>query len=392
MNRQTLIALLGAVSIGLASFSFGLVADRPEEKSITSLEDTEGNALEVIQDAYETIVATSAERPSDEVLARAAIRGMIRALKRNDDPFALFYSPSGYRSFQELSTGRFSGIGVWLKQKGKRLEIVSVLPSSPARAVGLERGDVILSVDSEPVADMDVDQAVRAIKGRPGTEVRLGVDRDGEMLEVVVERAQLQLPNLRSKVVREDLGYLRLLGFARGAGRQVHSEVDRLRSKGVEGIILDLRDNGGGLFSEAIEVASVFIEDGEIVTYRARGSNEATYDATGDAFEQVPLVVLVNEGTASASEIVAGALQDRKRGIVVGATTYGKGSVQEVVPLLDSSALKLTTGAYVTPEGRNISGDGIEPDVVVDDEPRIQRARAIEILRGIILSSNDAQG
>jgi carboxyl-terminal processing protease len=281
---------------------------------------------------------------------------------------------------------------VWLKQKGKRLEIVSVLPSSPARAVGLERGDVIASVDSKPVTDMDVDQAVRAIKGRAGTEVRLGIDRGGEMLEIVVERAHLQLPNLRSKVVREEFGYVRLLGFARGAGRQVHSEVERLRAKGAEGIILDLRDNGGGLFSEAIEVASVFIEDGEIVTYRAQGSDEATYEATGDAFQEVPLVVLVNEGTASASEIVAGALQDRERAIVVGATTYGKGSVQEVVPLLDSSALKLTTGAYITPEGRNINGEGIEPDVVVDDDPKVQRVRAIEILRGIILSSNDAQG
>ncbi|MGH2749187.1 MAG: S41 family peptidase [Actinomycetota bacterium] len=392
MNRQSLIALLAALAVGLGSFSFGLLVGRPDEKGIDSLTDAEGSAIEVIQDAYETIVSTSADRPDDDVLARAAIRGMIRALKRHDDPFALFYTPNGYRSFQELSTGRFSGIGVWLKQKGKRLEIVSVLPSSPARAVGLERGDVIARVDSRPVTNMNLDEAVRAIKGRAGTEVRLGIDRDGVMLDIVVERAQLQLPNLRSKVVREEFGYVRLLGFARGAGRQVHSEVKRLRSQGAEGIILDLRDNGGGLFSEAIEVASVFIEDGEIVTYRGGGSDDATYDATGDAFEEVPLVVLVNEGTASASEIVAGALQDQKRGIIVGATTYGKGSVQEVVPLLDSSALKLTTGAYITPEGRNINGEGIEPDVVVDDDPRVQRVRAIEILRGIILSSNDAQG
>jgi carboxyl-terminal processing protease len=182
------------------------------------------------------------------------------------------------------------------------------------------------------------------------------------------------------------------LGFSRGAGRQLRDKVEGLLDKGAEGLILDMRGNGGGLFSEAIEVASVFMENGEIVTYRERSEPDVVYDAKGDAFEKVPLVVLVDEGTASASEIVAGALQDSERAVLVGETTYGKGSVQEIVPLLDASAIKLTTASYLTPDGRNINGQGIEPDVEEDDVPHIQLARAIEILKGIIISTADSQG
>jgi carboxyl-terminal processing protease len=182
------------------------------------------------------------------------------------------------------------------------------------------------------------------------------------------------------------------LGFARGAGEQLREKVAELTQRGAEGIVLDLRDNGGGLFSEGIDVASVFIDDGTIVSYKARSRPERVYEARGNAFESLPLVVLVNEGTASASEIVAGALQDRERAIVVGEETYGKGSVQEVFPLSDASAVKLTTGSYFTPRGRNITGDGIEPDVEVTASRTAQRRRAVEILRGIVLSTSGAQG
>jgi carboxyl-terminal processing protease len=164
-----------------------------------------------------------------------------------------------------------------------------------------------------------------------------------------------------------------------------------LVDRGAKGMILDLRDNGGGLFSEAVDVAGVFIEDGDVVVYRERSKDDVVYEAEGDAFEDIPTVVLVNEGTASASEIVAGALQDSGRAIVVGTTTYGKGSVQQIVPLADSSAMKLTTAAYLTPTGRDIDGQGIEPDVEVD-APYGQRARAVEILQGIVLSTTDSQG
>jgi carboxyl-terminal processing protease len=207
-----------------------------------------------------------------------------------------------------------------------------------------------------------------------------------------ITRETIELPNLIANRTPEGLGYIRLFGFSRGAGEQLRSEVEDLTEAGAEGIILDLRDNGGGLFSEGVSVASVFIEEGEIVSYKERSEPEVVYDAQGDAFEDVPLVVLVNEGTASASEIVTGALQDTNRAVVVGTNTYGKGSVQEVLPLADASALKLTIGAYFTPEGQKINGSGIEPDVEVDSDPATQKERAKEILQGIIISASGAQG
>jgi carboxyl-terminal processing protease len=383
------IALLSAVVAGMAIFSAGFSLGRDRSSGVEAGGGDGG--LGVIGEAFREIRSSAVDPPGDSALARGAVKGMIKALKDGDDPYALFYSPSGFQSFQELTSGHFSGIGVWLKQKGGRLEIVSVLPSTPALEAGLARGDVLRNIDGRSVEEMTVDEAVARIKGRAGTKVEIGVQRRGSPLSFTITRKSIELPNLVARRTG-DLGYVRLLGFARGAGAQLRSEVHDLTEAGVEGIVLDLRDNGGGLFSEGIDVASVFIDDGKIVTYRARSEPERVYRAGGEAFETIPLVVLVNEGTASASEIVAGALQDRERAILVGEQTYGKGSVQEIFPLSDASALKLTTGAYFTPDGRNISGQGIEPDVQVDSDRTAQRQRAVEILRGIVISTDGAQG
>lgn len=384
----TFVAAFGIFSVG---FALGSRSGGPVVQTIDAVEGSD-----LIQEAYDRILAESVEHPDERMLARGAIRGMIETLKKENDPYAFFYSPSGYRSFQELTTGKFSGIGVWLKEKGNRLIVVSVLPSTPALAAGMRSGDVIEAVDGRPVSGATTDEAVALIKGPAGTEVSIGVKRGPERITFDIERAQIDLPNLQARLTKDNLGYIRLFGFARNAGSQVREEVEELAERGAEGVILDLRDNGGGLFSEAIEVASVFIEDGEIVTYRSGGDEDVDYEAVGDAFEDIPLVVLVNEGTASASEIVAGALQDRDRAVVIGTTTYGKGSVQEVVPLSDASAMKFTTAAYLTPNGKNINGKGIAPDVRVKADlassEDVQYRRAIEILEGIVLSESGAQG
>jgi carboxyl-terminal processing protease len=389
--QKVTIGALTAVVLALGGFSMGYSRGRAGAGLPRPAPGTE-RGFAVVHDAFGEIRSSAVHPPADRALARGAIRGMIRTLKQNDDPYALFYSPSGYKSFQELTSGRFSGIGVWLKKKRGRLEIVSVLPSTPALRAGLRRGDVLITVGGRSVEEMTVDEAVGRIKGRSGSTVALGVIRDGVLLGFEIRRRSIELPNLVARVTNGELGYIRLLGFARGAGEQLRAEVDELTEEGVEGIILDLRDNGGGLFSEGIDVASVFLDGGRIVTYRARSEPERVYRAERKAFDSIPLVVLVNEGTASASEIVAGALQDRDRAILVGERTYGKGSVQEVFPLSDASALKLTTGAYFTPSGRNISGEGIEPDVKVDANRTAQRQRAVEILQGIGISTRDAQG
>ena len=393
MQRKQGLALAAAagaaalVVVFLLGYSLGNRTPQPEGEGSGG-----PGGMEVISEAFERIRGVAVDPPDDRVLARGAIKGMVRELNEQRDPYALFYSPDGYESFQELTSGRFSGIGVWLKQKGADLEVVSVLPSTPARSAGLRKGDVVETIDGSSVDEMTVDEAVARIKGRAGTHVTLGVVRDGDALAFTITRRSIELPNLVSRLTDGGLGYVRLLGFARGAGGQLRSEVSDLTERGAEGIVLDLRDNGGGLFSEGIAVASVFIDDGTIVSYKARSEPKKVYEARGEAFESLPLVVLVNEGTASASEIVAGALQDRDRAILVGEETYGKGSVQEVFPLSDASAVKLTTGAYFTPRGRDISGDGIEPDVEVDSSRSAQRRRAVEILKGIVLSTSGAQG
>lgn len=390
--QKVTIACLAIVIVGFGSFSFGysMGGGRGNPILFGSGRDTPGR-LPLIQDTFDQIKSQSLDPPGDDVLARGAIKGMVEALKQSGDDYALFYSPSAYESFQELTTGEFSGIGVWLKDRGKRLEIVSVLPSTPALEAGLKRGDVISTIDGDEVEELSTDQAVDAIKGKEGTDVRLGILRKGRRLSFSVTRATIELPNEMSSMVDEDLGYIRLFGFANGAGDQVRDDVEELQDEGARGIILDLRDNGGGLFSEGVNVASVFIESGEVVTYKQRSEDEIVYKAEGDAFEGIPLVVLVNEGTASASEIVTGALKDRDRAIVVGTTTYGKGVVQEVQPLSDSSAFKLTIGAYFTPSGEQIDGKGIKPHVAVDASPKQQKERAVQILEGIVLSDNGAR-
>ena len=382
-------ALVGAFAVFSAGFAMG---KRNDDRILVTTEGVSGDGLQLVQEAFDRIMSSAVEPPDPDALARGAIKGMVEVLRKSDDPYAFFYSPSGYRSLRELTTGKFSGIGVWLKVKDSKLEIVSVLPSTPAHDSGLKRGDTILSINGDEVGELTTDEAVGLIKGPEGTEVDLGIARGGESLSFSITRAKIELPNLQGRLTQQNLGYIRLLGFARKAGEQVHDEVEDLTDDGAEGIVLDLRDNGGGLFSEAISVASVFIEDGEIVTYRDNRSDDVVYDAEGEAFEDVPLVVLVNEGTASASEIVAGALKDRDRAVIIGTTTYGKGSVQEIIPLPDTSALKFTTAAYLTPDGNNINGEGIDPDVRVDAAPDVQYERAVEILKGIVLSESGARG
>lgn len=389
--QKVSIAVLGVLVTLTAAFSAGYsVARRSLRVGDTPTINTNEKeaALRIIRNAYEEIRDTAVKQPGEEELARGAVRGMVKVLQKlEDDPYALFYTPQAYRSFQELTTGRFSGIGVWLKDVKNTLRIVSVLPDSPALAAGLQADDVIRSIDGRDVATMTSDEAIARIKGSEGTEVDLEIGRDDDVIEYTIRRAELDLPSVTASL-EDDVGYLQLITFADGAGDSVREEVERLREEGAEGIVLDMRDNGGGLFDEAVEVASVFIEDGEIVSYESRTEEDVVYQAEGDAFEELPLVVLVNGGTASASEIVTGALQDRDRAIVVGTTTYGKGSVQRLVPLLDGSALKLTTAAYFTPEGGSIDGEGIEPDVEVNEVAEVQKQRAFEILRGMLVSSN----
>ena len=390
--QKPIFAVMMATVAATALFAAGFWVGKAREVRIPVFTESgdgefDGRGNQVLAEAYKRILGSSVDPPDEDLLVRGAIKGMVEVLQEEGDPYALFYGAKSFAEFQELSTGRFSGIGVWLDEKNGKLVVLSVLPNSPALQVGIKPGDSIETIDGDPVGKMTSDEAVARIKGKAGTNVALTIDREGRTLDFEITRADIEFPNLYSEVIDGDVGYITLVGFAKGAGRQLHDEVENLMDEGAEGIVLDMRDNGGGLFNEGIAVASVFQEDGVITTYRSP-TDEIDYEAEGDAFEDIPLVVLINGNTASASEIVAGALQDSDRAILVGSTTFGKGSVQEVIPLSDASALKLTTAQYLTPDGTDINGNGIEPDVEVSgDRPDAQRRRAIEILQGIVLSS-----
>ena len=382
-----------AVALAAGSFFAGYAAADGRADGRRAVVETSSSGLDLIDQVFRTIRKNSVSPPGQDQLARGAIKGMVGVLRKHDDPYAFFFSPAAFRSFQELTTGRFSGIGVWLKRRSGGLTVTSVLPSSPAKSAGLQRGDLITSIDGRAVTPLTTDQAVARIKGPEGTEVTLGIVRRGESMTLTLRRKSIVLPAVSYRVTGDGrFGYVRLLEFSRGASEQVRRAIEDLRRDGAQGIVLDLRDNGGGLFTEGIKVASLFIEDGPVVRYRDSAAKPVVYRAQGDAFRRMPLVVLVNGGTASASEIVAGALQDRNRAIIVGTRTYGKGSVQQVMALPDASALKLTTASYLTPRGRDINRRGIVPDVEITGPAAEQRQRAVEVLDGVVVSAWGAQG
>jgi carboxyl-terminal processing protease len=378
------VALLGAAILLALVFLGGYEVAERRAKPPGVSDSSKG--FDQLRSAYGEIVSSAVKPPGEVALARGAIKGMIKVLKRQGDKYAFFFGPKSYRSFQELTTGKFSGIGVWLKQRDGALAVVSVLPSSPALSAGIKPGDLIRKIDGKPVTRMSTDQAVATIKGPEGSQVSLAIERHGDQLSFRLKRQSLELPSLVSRMLPGNMAYVHLFSFSEGAGDQLRRRVEVFVSDGAKGIILDLRDNGGGLLDEGVNVASVFIDTGKIVTTKSPGADDQTYEAKGEAILKLPLVVLVNEGTASASEIVAGALQDHGRAILVGTTTYGKGSVQQIFPVSGDSAMKLTTEHYYTPKGRDINGKGIKPDVVVKTVAD-QKPRAVQILKGIITSS-----
>lgn len=383
---KALAIVVALLVVGVGGFTLGAVlAD--DESGITFFGTSEESGQDLITEAIKTIRQNSANPPSERELARAAVKGMLELVKEEDD-YAGYLNQKAYEDFLDYSTGSFSGIGVNLSDQGKRLQVLSVIPGTPAEEEGLKRGDIFVTVEGQPVSEMTVEEAVTRVKGPAGTEVSLEVLRNSERLTFDITRDEIALPNLRGQLADGDIGYIQLYGFAKGAGEELRDEVDELRADGAQGIVLDLRDNGGGLVTEAISVASVFIEDGEIVTYREAGAEDQVYKAEGDAFEDIPVVVLVNGGTASASEIVANAVQDHERGQLVGTTTFGKGSVQGILQLPDSSAVKLTTGIYLSPDGEDINGTGIEPDVEIDAGRLAQRREAFSVLEQQVSASN----
>jgi carboxyl-terminal processing protease len=290
-------------------------------------------------------------------------KGLAAAVASLNDPYSHYYDPSDYRSFQNQDNPHLSGIGIDIKVQPQGLLVQDVFQDSPAAKAGLARGDVIVQVGSTSLANRSVDFSASLIKGRPGTKVTLTVLRGKDRRVVTVKRANIVVPVAASRMLAykgTKLGYVELTSFTSGSGAEVRDQVQRVLHDGARGIVLDLRENGGGLLNEAVNVASIFIPDGTIVSTDGRAQPRQVYMAKGNALApKIPMVVLVDQGTASAAEIVTGALQDRGRAKVVGTHTYGKGVFQEIEPLSNGGALDFTVGEYFTPSGRNLGGGGV---------------------------------
>jgi carboxyl-terminal processing protease len=335
-------------------------------------------ALERVHDDYYRQI------PRGE-LADDAIRGMVEGL---DDRFSGYFDRKEYSSFREVTDARFSGVGLGVQRDRRGLRVTRVYDGSPAKKAGLRMGDVIVGAGDTDLAGKAEEAAVALIKGEEGTTVQLRVRRGERTFAREVTRAQIRIPVVDSALVRRDgetYAHISLATFSSGAHAQLYAAVKRAQKRDVAGIVFDLRGNSGGLVEESRLIASAFLGEGEIVTTRGRAVPERVYEATGDPLApEIPLVVLVDRGSASASEIVAGALQDRDRARLVGTPTFGKGVFQEVVELGNGGALDITVGQYFLPSGRNIGGRGVErgaglkPDVRATDDPKTERDEALQ--------------
>ncbi len=352
--------------IGAALMLALVTSPRADEGSSSSSAETY-RLLNLFGDVFERVRADYVEEATDKELIEAAISGMLSSL----DPHSGYLNADSYREMQVQTRGEFGGLGIEVTMENGLVKVVSPIDDTPAFRAGLEPGDLISHLDGEQVMGLTLSEAVEKMRGRVGTSIRLTVRREGrEPFDVTITRDVIKIQAVRSRL-EGDVGYVRISSFSEQADLGVRKAVQDLRDQAngkLQGIVLDLRNNPGGLLSQAVAVADSFLDKGEIVSTMARRAEETQrYNAkSGDVAEGLPIVVLINSGSASASEIVAGALQDHGRALVLGTKSFGKGSVQTIVPMSQHGAIRLTTARYYTPSGRSIQALGIEPDIAVE--------------------------
>jgi carboxyl-terminal processing protease len=293
------------------------------------------------------------------------------------DPYATYYDADAFASFSSELEGRFSGVGLRLEESPEGLQVVTVFEGTPAGSAGIEVGERIVSVDGRDVRGLPIETVVKLVQGLEGSHVTLGLEAGSAgPRSLTLTRARIDVPNIEARLLPDGVGYVQLVQFSDDAAERVREVVRRLLAEGATGVVFDLRRNPGGYLDEAVDVTGVFVEDGPIVSVEERGRPKQTLSAVGTAATDLPLVVLVDQGSASASEIVAGAIQDLDRGTVVGEKTFGKGTVQTVRRLADGSGVKFTTARYFTPSGDSIEGVGVVPDEQVSgDDAQLEAAR-----------------
>lgn len=323
--------------------------------------------LELFGDVFERVRADYVEEASEEELVEAAIQGMLQSL----DPHSSYLNKKTFKDMRVQTKGEFGGLGIEVTMESGYVKVVSPIDDTPAFRAGIEPGDLITHLDGKAVQGLTLSEAVEKMRGKVGTDIVLTVRRkDVQPLEIKITRDKIRIRSVRSRA-EGDIGYIRITNFSEQTKSGLTKSIDKLKEEigdDIRGYVLDLRNNPGGLLDQAVSVSDAFLDRGEIVSTRGRDPENAQrfHARPGDLASGLPVVVLINGGSASASEIVAGALQDHRRAILVGTRSFGKGSVQTIIPLGASGAMKLTTQRYFTPSGRSIQAKGIDPDIVVE--------------------------
>ena len=374
MNKWFRAALVAVVAL-LVGMVLGANTDLLPERVRDALVGEERSAPEEVRDEIEDNYFRGVDR--DELEDKSP-RAMIRYLRKRDkDRFSHYFNRKQFEQFRQATSGAFSGVGLSVNEIKRGLRVTTVFEDSPAEEAGIKEGDIVTAVDGRELAGVDAQLATGLIKGAAGTEVTLTVEPvgGGGPEELTMRREQINVPVVDGRMVDVDgkqVAYVQLAGFTPGVHAKLREEIERLDEEGAEGLILDLRGNGGGLLEEAVLTGSLFVEDGVIVSTDGRTQEKQVYNAVGEALEPRPTVVLINGDSASAAEILVAAMQENDLATVVGGTSFGKGVFQQVIPLEAGGGLDLTVGEYFTSDGTSLAGKGVEPDVPATDDPNTE--------------------
>jgi len=349
-------------AVALAAFLFSVSLSAKEEDPTNTYQQ-----LHLLGEVFEQVRIKYVDEVEDSTLIESAINGMLISL----DPHSGYLNPKTFEEMQVRTRGEFGGLGIEVTMEHGFVKVVSPIDDTPAHRAGLKTGDYITHLDGKPVLGLTLPQAVELMRGDIGTSIKLSIRRErSDLIEVTIVRAKIKIRSVRSRL-EDNVGYVRITSFNERTKSYVKDAIEKFEKKkgqNLEGVVLDLRNNPGGLLDQAVAVSDAFLEKGEIVSTRGRAPEDVQrFSAnSGDLLNGLPVIVLINGGSASASEIVAGALQDHRRAIVLGTRSFGKGSVQTIIPLGKYGAMRLTTARYYTPSGRSIQAKGIDPDILVE--------------------------